>query len=191
MNVIPYILISLIGGFAVYLAVQYYKLWMFNRDTKLKIKFVALLLAIAIFTLPMIPMYRVYQLQGDTVFGISNSGIITQGDVRFDVCWDPTGLNSTRNINWGIMELGIKKTVTVYIINQGTEPLNCVFTLTNPNWVTDDPSKDIDVQFAFSPTTPLQPSRFRRVDISLAILKPLPGYVSQFSFIILITGTKA
>jgi hypothetical protein len=133
-----------------------------------------------------------YQAIGPTIYTFSNEGrTIQQGEARFTVAWDPSGLNDTTKIEWGNVIVGITYNRTIYIINRSDRPLNIVFTCANPSWNTTDPEKDLTTEFICA-TTPLGPNRFRSVDIKLTCLRWLipEGQTSEnFYFDIILTGT--
>lgn len=131
-----------------------------------------------------------YQATGPTVYSIGGGGIIQQGEARFDVTWDPAGLDPVINIDWGNTLINTSYTRTIYIINRSDGPLNVIFTASNWSWSTDDPGKDIHLDFICA-TTALDPGRFRRVDIKLTPIRWIKTNATDtiFKFNVILTGT--
>lgn len=61
---------------------------------------------------------------------LAGSGVLTYG--ALEVYWDRSCTEQIVKINWGVLEPGDAEPVTVFIQNEGTEPL--VVTITTTNW---------------------------------------------------------
>lgn len=66
---------------------------------------------------------------------IAGSGVLTYG--ALDVYWDETCVDKVVAIDWGVLTPGETKPVTVYVRNEGTEPLTVTVTTSDWNPVTE------------------------------------------------------
>lgn len=132
-------------------------------------------------------------LLGTLVFvtssAFSNSMIISStGAVRtigVGVYWDAGMTNRTTTIDWGTLDPGTQKTVTVYIQNEG----NAAITLTQStsNWNPSSASVYMTLTWDYNGQA-INASASLKVTLTLTISSSIIG-VDNFNFDIIITGT--
>lgn len=132
-------------------------------------------------------------LSGTLVFvtssAFSTSTIIsTTGAVKaigVEVYWDAGMTDRATTINWGTLEPGTPKTVTVYIQNEGNAAMT--LTLSTSNWNPSSASAYITLTWDYNGQA-INTGASLRVTLTLTISSTITG-VSNFNFNIVITGT--
>ena len=112
----------------------------------------------------------------------------SQGTVKaigVGVYWDNNGSNRVSLIDWGVMEPGQGRNVTVYIRNEG----NIVMTLSmnTTNWNPSTASNYIGLSWNYNGQA-IDPGVVIQVALTLSVSSNITG-ISSFSFDILITGS--
>jgi len=113
---------------------------------------------------------------------ISNTGSVE--GLGVGVYWDQSCTNTTSSINWGILEPGTNKNVTVYIKNEG----NSAFTLakTTSNWSPSNAVNYITLDWNYGGQT-LSVNQVIPVKFTLSVSSSITG-ITNFSFDITITA---
>jgi hypothetical protein len=116
---------------------------------------------------------------------ISNVGSLKA--VGVDVYWDSSCTNIVSSINWGELEPGYDKQVTVYIKNKGTVPLRLSMTVNNWN----PPSASTYMTLSWNcEGYVLGAGSVISTVITLSVSSSISG-ITSFSFDIIITGTES
>lgn len=100
------------------------------------------------------------------------------------VYWDSNCTNVVFSIDWGALEPGSVKNVTVHIRNEGNE--SAFLTMATSNWNPSIASEYITLEWNYSGQR-INPGEIFTVTQTLSIFPNITG-ISNFSFDILITG---
>lgn len=114
--------------------------------------------------------------------------VSSEGSVKgigVGVYWDSACTNSTSSINWGFLDPGSNKIVTVYIRNEG----NVVATLSKAtqNWNPSTVSNYITLNWNYAGQT-LSVNQVLQIKLTLIVAPTISG-ITNFSFDITITAT--
>jgi hypothetical protein len=114
---------------------------------------------------------------------VSNSGVVK--GIGVGIYWDSGCTNRTSSINWGILESGSNKTVTVYVRNEG----NSAATLSRvaQNWNPSTASSYMTLNWNYAGQT-LSVNQVLQIRLTLAVSSAVSG-ITSFSFDIVITAT--
>jgi len=114
---------------------------------------------------------------------ISNAGSVK--GIGVGIYWDSACTNRTSSINWGLLEPGSDKTVTVYVRNEG----NTVVTLSKvaQNWNPSTASSYMTLNWNYAGQT-LSVNQLLQVKLTLVVSPSVSG-ITNFSFDITITAT--
>ncbi len=114
---------------------------------------------------------------------IPNAGSVK--GIGVGIYWDSACTNRTSSINWGLLDPGSNKTVTVYIRNEG----NAVATLSKAaqNWNPSTASSYMTLNWNYAGQT-LSVNQVLQVKLTLVVSATVSG-ITNFSFDILITAT--
>jgi hypothetical protein len=118
----------------------------------------------------------------------TNRTILNAGSVKgvgVGIYWDSACTNRTSSINWGFLDPGSNKTVTVYIRNEG----NTVTTLSKvaQNWNPSSASSYMTLNWNYAGQT-LSVNQALQVRLTLVVSSTVSG-ITNFSFDIIITAT--
>jgi hypothetical protein len=113
---------------------------------------------------------------------ISNMGSVKA--IGVGVYWDPNCTNAVSVIDWGILEPGSTKNVTVYIRNEGNSMVS--LNMTTSNWNPSNATDYISLRWDYD-GQPLSPESVAEVTLILAVSADITG-VTNFSFDIVIAG---
>ncbi len=113
---------------------------------------------------------------------ISNVGSVK--GIGVGIYWDSTCTNRTSLINWGLLDSGSSKTVTVYVRNEG----NTVATLSEAtgNWNPSTASSYLSLNWDYTGQT-LSVNQVLRIKLTLIVSSTISG-ITNFSFDITITA---
>lgn len=102
--------------------------------------------------------------------------------VGVGIYWDYTCTNTASSINWGVLDPGSNKTVTVYIRNEG----NAVATLseTTQNWNPSSASKYLTLNWNYAGQT-MSVNQVLQVKLTLTV-SPTISEITGFNFDIMI-----
>lgn len=120
-------------------------------------------------------------LQKSTSF--SNAGSIR--GVGVGIYWDSPCTNRTSSVNWGALDPGASKTVTVYVRNEGTTGVT--LSKATQNWNPSTASSYMTLNWNYSGQT-LSVNQVLQVKLTLTVSSTVSG-ITSFSFDITITGT--
>jgi hypothetical protein len=114
---------------------------------------------------------------------ISNVGSVK--GIGVGIYWDSTCTNTTSSINWGLLEPGSNKVVTVYVRNEG----NTVATLSKAtgNWNPSTASSYLTLNWNYADQT-LSVNQVLQIKLTLVVSSTISG-ITNFSFDITITAT--
>lgn len=119
-----------------------------------------------------------------TVLPIGTTGRVVTIDV--DVYWESACVNEVSSIEWGELDPGESKLVTVYVKNTGNVPMT--LELSTDEWSPLAAEMYIDLQWDYSGGQ-IQPDGVVQVTFTLTVSEIIDG-VAYFSFDIVITGTE-
>jgi len=105
--------------------------------------------------------------------------------VGVGIYWDSACTNPTSSINWGLIEPGSNKTMTVYVRNEG----NAVATLSKAtqNWNPSTASSYMTLNWNYAGHT-LNVNQVLQLKLTLVVSSTISG-ITSFSFDIIITAT--
>ena len=102
-----------------------------------------------------------------------------------EVYWNPDQTAPVTSINWGILEPGDTKNVTIYVANRGNVPIT--LTLSTGNWLPAGAADFIALNWDYDGSL-LAAAEARQVILSLHTDPAIVG-ITSFSFDITITGS--
>jgi hypothetical protein len=113
---------------------------------------------------------------------ISNVGSVK--GIGVGIYWNSACTNSTSSINWGLLDPGSNKTVTVYVRNEG----NTLATLskTTGNWNPSTASSYLSLNWDYTGQT-LSLNQVLPIKLTLTVSSTISG-ITNFSFDITITA---
>lgn len=114
---------------------------------------------------------------------IPNAGSVK--GIRVGIYWNSACTNQTSSINWGFLDPGSNKTVTVYVRNEG----NAVATLseTVQNWNPSSTSSYMTLSWNYAGQT-LSVNQVLQVKLTLTVLPTVSG-ITNFAFDVTVTAT--
>ena len=114
---------------------------------------------------------------------VTNAGSVK--GVGVGIYWDLACTNRTSSINWGLLDPGSNKTVTVYVRNEG----NAAATLSKvvQNWNPSTASSYMTLNWNYAGQT-LSVNQVLQVKLTLVVSSTVSG-ITNFSFDIIITAT--
>jgi hypothetical protein len=141
-----------------------------------------IMLALVIFALANVVSFNVLSAV-QTSRTISNVGSVK--GIGVGVYWDSACTNRTSSINWGLLDPGANKAVTVYVRNEG----NSVATLSKAaqNWNPSTASSYMTLDWNYAGQT-LSVNQVLQVKLTLVVSSTVSG-ITNFSFDITITAT--
>lgn len=114
---------------------------------------------------------------------ISNAGAVK--GIGVGIYWNSACTNRTSSVNWGLVEPGSNKTVTVYVKNEG----NAAATLSKAtqNWNPSTASSYMTLNWNYAGQT-LSVNQVLQIKLTLVVSSTTSG-ITNFSFDITITAT--
>jgi hypothetical protein len=114
---------------------------------------------------------------------ISNTGLVK--GIGVGIYWNSACTNQTSSINWGLLDPGSNKTVTLYIRNEG----NTAATLSKAtqNWNPSTASSYMTLNWNYGGQT-LSVSQVLQVKLTLVVSSTISG-ITSFGFDITITAS--
>jgi len=106
--------------------------------------------------------------------------------IEIGVFWDITATQKVDSIDWGSLQPGENKTVTIYVKNTGGGPITGSFN--TADWVPVLAANYISLKWDFG-LTPLEPGRVRETHFTIMVSKDIRD-VTTFYFTIIVTGTQ-
>ena len=113
--------------------------------------------------------------------------VLPTGTSSIGIYWDSNCTNKVSSINWGMVELGSSKNVTVYVKN--TENVALTLSLSAENWNPANASKYMSLSWDYN-GQPINPNTVIRITLTLTVFANVTG-ITDFSFDIIITGWKS
>jgi hypothetical protein len=113
---------------------------------------------------------------------ISNVGSVKA--IGVGVYWDQNCTSAVSAIDWGILEPGSTKNVTVYIKNEGNTAIS--LSMTTSNWNPSNATSYLSLNWDYDGQT-LAPESIAEVTLVLTVSANITG-ITNFSFDIVITG---
>lgn len=113
---------------------------------------------------------------------ISNMGSVKA--IGVGVYWDQNCTNAVSAIDWGILEPGSTKNVTVYIRNEGNSIVS--LNMTTSNWNPSNATEYITLNWDYNGQQ-LNPESVAKVTLILTVSANVTG-ITNFSFDIIIAG---
>jgi hypothetical protein len=101
------------------------------------------------------------------------------------VYWDISCNNQVTSIDWGVVQPGATKDVTVYIRNEGNTP--AILSLATENWNPSLAASYMSVSWDYSGQI-IEVGAAFQVKLSLSVSDGIDG-ITNFSFDVVITGT--
>lgn len=101
------------------------------------------------------------------------------------VYWDSDCSTEVTSIDWGVVEPGATKKVTVYVRNEGSAPVT--LSLETENWNPSDASDYMSLTWNYAGQV-IEASMVVQVMLSLAVSDTIEG-ITSFSFDIVIIGS--
>lgn len=102
------------------------------------------------------------------------------------VYWDSELSDEVSSIDWGTLEPGSVKNSTVYIRNEGEEPMSLI--LSTANWTPPKTSEYLNLGWNYTEGRQMNPGEVLQVTLTLSVSRYIEG-IWSFSFYILITGS--
>jgi len=133
------------------------------------------LIAIATFVLIMFAMTQVMSLVL-TSKTIPNVGVVKA--IGLGVYWNATLTNKVSSIDWGVIDPGSNKNVTVYIRNEGNSV--CSLTLNTANWNPSVASNQMTLTWNYGGQS-INVGAVIQVELTLSVSASVTGIIS-FSF---------
>jgi len=115
---------------------------------------------------------------------IMNRAVMVTYDIG--VFWDVTCTQPCEFIDWGSLNPGQNKTITVYVKNTGGGPITGSFNTSQ--WVPPLAGEYISLAWDFG-DQPLDPGRVRETNFTIMVARDIHD-VTEFYFLITVTGTQ-
>jgi len=105
--------------------------------------------------------------------------------VGVGIYWDSACTNKTSSINWGTLDPGSSKLVTMYVRNEGNTPIT--LSKTETNWTPSNAANYITSTWNYANQT-LGTNAVLQISLKLAISSAISG-ITSFTFDTTITGS--
>jgi hypothetical protein len=151
-----------------------------GRLTKLVIAIVTLVFLSGIFSGFMLAAVR-SNYQTSSTF--SSVGVMKT--VGISAYWDSGLTNRVSNIDWGLIERGTQKAVTIFMRNEGNSPIT--LSLSTSNWNPSTASSYLTLTWNYNGQT-INSGASVQVTLTLTVSASITG-VNSFSFDIIAVGT--
>lgn len=102
------------------------------------------------------------------------------------VYWDDNCINRVSSIDWGTLEPGLSKDITIYIRNEENEPIFLI--MSTKNWNPPKASEYIRLEWDHAERRRVNLNETLRITLTLSISSNIEG-ISNFSFDIIVTGS--
>jgi hypothetical protein len=114
---------------------------------------------------------------------ISSVGTLKAFGIK--VYWDDSLTSEVNAVDWGTIEPGNQKNVTVYVYNEGSTPIT--LNISADNWIPSTASQYISLSWNYTGQE-LSAAASMRLTLTLTVSADITG-ISDFSFDIIATGT--
>jgi len=144
----------------------------------MKHRYIAIILVCLLSVIVFIPIVAQYldRVNIQTTGQIESIGLKVYGDSNLT--------NELTEINWGVRNPGSVMPVTMYIYNDGTEPIHC--TIETSEWIPTNADEVMSITWNYDGTI-IMPQGVEQVIVSL-VVSPLISGITNFSFVITIVG---
>ena len=115
----------------------------------------------------------------------SFSSVGTIKGVGVGIYWDSACTNKSSSINWGTLDPGSSKPVTMYVRNEGNTPITLI--KTQQNWTPSNAATYITLTWNYANQT-LGNNAVLQISLKLAISSAISG-ITSFTFDTTITGS--
>lgn len=113
------------------------------------------------------------------------SSVGTLKAIGIKVYWDDSLTSEVNAVDWGTIEPGNQKNVTVYVYNEGNTPIT--LNISADNWIPSTASQYISLSWNYNGQE-LNAAASMSVTLTLTVSADITG-ISNFSFDIIATGT--
>lgn len=100
--------------------------------------------------------------------------------------WDQEGTNKTSVINWGVLDPSSKKSLTIYLRNEGNVPLT--LSMSNAGWNPSTASTYLSLDWSYVNGQKVNPGEYIAVTVTLTVSADIAG-ITDFSFNTVIAGS--
>jgi hypothetical protein len=122
------------------------------------------------------------------VIALNNGSLQNVGNVQaidIEIYWDTNHTEKVLLIDWGAVEPGATKNVTVYVLNTGNSDV--MLSKNEANWSSSNASNHIMLSWDYNGQR-IPPGQILKTTLTLAV-SPNIQAVTQFSFDIVVTGS--
>ena len=102
------------------------------------------------------------------------------------IYWNANCISNISSIDWGIMEPGSSKNMTIYVRNEGNAEMILSFNTTN--WTPPESSQHISISWDYDGRS-IRPNEVIRVTIAITIWTTI-GNIKSYAFDLQIKGTS-
>ncbi len=153
-----------------------------NEDLKPK-KLASIAATILAVALVIVNMQSIYGLLASSL-GFGNTGIVKSPNIN--IYLENECINEVSSIDWGFLEPGASKDVTLYVNNTGNIPLRLSFV--TESWNPENATTYLGLTWDYAGSQ-IEPNEVAPVTFTLTVSNSTSG-VNGFSFSIVITGTE-
>ncbi len=106
--------------------------------------------------------------------------------IGVEVYWDANHMNEVSTIDWGYIETGGSKDVTIYFLNSGNTDIR--LSMNSTNWSPQTAAEHITLDWDYQSQT-LEPNRLLKTTLTLNVEPNVDG-ITSFAFDIIISATE-
>jgi hypothetical protein len=114
----------------------------------------------------------------------SDAGVLKT--IGIGAYWDPDLTSKASTTDWGLLQPGAQKSLTVYVHNEGNSPVT--LSLSTSNWIPSTASDYLALTWNYNGQT-ISPSAQMQVTLTLTVSSNITG-ISNFSFDIIIAASS-
>ena len=155
-----------------------------KRGNAVKVVTAILLIVIAVLALSVVSPVMSPKPSGPREKGISNNGSV-KGAFGIEIYWSQQAADKVSSIDWGTLELGSNKSVTIYIRNEGKKSLTLNFYTSE--WNPPEASDYLSLNWDYGEQS-ISAGEIVQVTFTLSI-SPSGKGTETFSFATTITGS--
>ncbi|MEM2922680.1 MAG: hypothetical protein QXF26_10255 [Candidatus Bathyarchaeia archaeon] len=119
-----------------------------------------------------------------SVFSVGTTGIVKSANIK--VYRESACINEISSIDWGFLDPGASKSVTIYVNNTGNVPLT--LTQETQRWNPSSASTYMTLTWDYAGTK-IQPNQVIAIALTLDVSETIQN-ITSFSFDLVITGTE-
>ncbi|HKZ94552.1 MAG TPA: hypothetical protein VJ249_08250 [Candidatus Bathyarchaeia archaeon] len=141
---------------------------------------IVVLIAVAVITI-LITVVALYTVM------LQNPGNVTYiQTIDIEAYWDTNHTNKVSAIDWGNIEAGTTKNITIYVLNTGNT--NIRLSMNTTNWTPTNASENITLSWDYQSQT-LSPNQLLKTTLILNV-EPNTRGITTFSFDAIISATQ-